>query len=59
MSLSREKLELLIARSTDIVIATDRDGKVIYYNDGASRSLGYRSEEILGAYVAKLYPDLV
>jgi PAS domain S-box-containing protein len=58
MSLSKEDLERLIARSTDIVVATDRSGHVSYYNDGASRTLGYRPEEILGAYVVTLYPDL-
>jgi len=58
MSLSRAMLERLIARSTDIVVATDRKGNVAYYNDGASRILGYAPEEILGAYVERLYPDL-
>jgi PAS domain S-box-containing protein len=58
VALSKEQLERLIARSTDIVIATDRSGNVIYYNDGASRILGYRSKEVLGNYVARLYPDL-
>jgi PAS domain S-box-containing protein len=57
MTLSKEDLERLIAHSTDIVVATDRAGNVSYYNDGASRTLGYRSEEILGDYVVKLYPD--
>ena len=58
MELSHDRLERLIAHSTDSVIATDCSGKVIYYNDGASRSLGYRAHEILGEFVAKLYPDL-
>ncbi len=58
MSLSREDLERLIARSTDIVVATDRDGKIAYYNDGASRILGYQSDEVLGCTVVKVYPDL-
>ncbi len=58
MALSREKLERLTNRSTDIVVATDRSGMVIYYNDGAKRSLGYSSEEILGTFVGKLYPSL-
>jgi PAS domain S-box-containing protein len=58
MSLSQEKLERLIVRSTDIVVATDRKGNVAYYNDGASRILGYAPDEILGAYVERLYPDL-
>ena len=58
MPLSKEKLEILIARSTDIVIATDSKGKVDYYNDGAKRSLGYAPDEILGQFVGQLYPDL-
>jgi PAS domain S-box-containing protein len=58
MPLTRERFERLIARSTDIVIATDRKGIVVYYNDGASRILGYRADEILGKFVAQLYPDL-
>jgi PAS domain S-box-containing protein len=58
MALSKERLEQLISRSTDIVVATDRKGKVAYYNDGASRILGYRSQEILGSFVGQLYPDI-
>ena len=58
MGLSKEKLERLIARSTDIVCATDRKGLVAYYNDGASEILGYRPEEILGTFVGRLYPDV-
>ena len=58
MALSKERLERLIAHSSDIVVATDRRGKVVYYNDGASRSLGYAPDEILGRFVGQLYPDL-
>ena len=58
MGLSKDQLERLIARSTDIVIATDQNGNVSYYNDGASRILGYKPVEVFGAYVARLYPDL-
>jgi PAS domain S-box-containing protein len=58
MPLTREMLERLTDRSTDIVVATDRKGRVVYYNDGASKSLGYTSEEILGAFVGQLYPDI-
>ena len=58
MALSKERLEGLIARSSDIVVATDATGKVAYYNDGAKRTLGYPQDEILGEFVAKLYPSL-
>jgi len=58
MSATKERLEQLIARSTDIVVATDRRGTVVSYNDGASKILGYKSEEVLGHFVGQLYPDL-
>ena len=57
MTLSKEKLEKLTDRSTDIVVATDRKGIVVYYNDGATRSLGYRPDEVLGSFVGRLYPS--
>ncbi|RIL02540.1 MAG: hypothetical protein DCC71_16360 [Proteobacteria bacterium] len=58
MPLTRERLEQLIARSSDIVVATDRKGVVVYYNDGAKDVLGYKPEEVLGGFVGRFYPDL-
>lgn len=58
MKLDRERLESLIARSADTVVATDREGRVVYYNDGASRTLGFAPEQILGHFVGQLYPSL-
>jgi len=58
MDLTVDRLERLVARSGDIVVATDRKGTVIFYNDGASRILGYSAEEVLGSHVEQLYPDL-
>ena len=58
MALSKERLEQLVARSSDVVVATDKGGTVALYNDGASRLLGYAADEIMGARVEKLYPSL-
>ncbi len=58
MKLTRHTLERLIAHSTDIVVATDRKGTVVYYNDGAQRILGYEPEEVLGSFVGRLYPSV-
>ena len=58
MGLSKETRERLTDRSTDIVVATDRKGTVVYYNDGATRSLGYSPDEILGSFVGRLYPTI-
>ena len=56
--LSRERLQLLVDRSTDMVVATDSKGTVVYYNDGAKRGLGYSQEEVLGTFVGRLYPSV-
>jgi PAS domain S-box-containing protein len=58
MALSRKHLERLTDRSIDIVVATDRKGTVIYYSDGASGSLRYESDEVVGSFVGCLYPAL-
>ena len=54
MALTREHLERLTDRSIDIVVATGAKGNVVYYNDGASRSLGYSSEEIVDRFVGEV-----
>jgi len=48
--------ERLLESSPDIVIAVDRHGKVIFYNDGATRTLGYAQNEVLGKSVDVFYP---
>ena len=58
LTLSKAKLETLTDHSTDIVVGTDRKGIVVYYNDGATRSLGYTPDQILGSHVGKLYPSV-
>lgn len=51
-------LEQLIESSPDIVIAVDRGGTIVYYNDGAEKNLGYTAAEILGERVTKVYPSM-
>ncbi len=58
MPLDRAILERLIEVSPDIVVATAADGTVQYYNDGARENLGYSRLEIIGRYVAELYPSI-
>jgi len=58
MALSKDRLEQLIGRSRDIIVATDRKGNVVYYNDGASRILGYKPDEIMGDFVGRVYPSV-
>ena len=57
MPLDKASLERLIESSPDIVIATDADGSIAYYNDGALGILGYSRDEIIGEPVTKVYPS--
>jgi PAS domain S-box-containing protein len=51
-------LEQLVESSPDIVVAVDRSGTIIFYNDGAEKNLGYTAAEILGQHVTTIYPSV-
>jgi PAS domain S-box-containing protein len=56
MSLPQIYFEKLLESSPDIVVAVDRAGVIVFYNDGARQTLGYASSEVLGKPVDRLYP---
>lgn len=58
MSLPAIFFERLIDVSPDIIIAADCKGRITFYNDGAERTLGYDSSELLGRHVLTLYPSV-
>lgn len=51
-------LAKLLESSPDIVVAVDIRGTIIFYNDGARRTLGYSPEAIVGKHISLLYPSL-
>ncbi len=54
---ANEFLSNLIETSVDGIIAADMKGRVIIFNRGAERLLGYRAEEVIGKFnVANFYP---
>src|SRR5208282_909749 len=57
-TLDQNYLRSLVESSPDIVIAVDRDGTVIYYNDGARKNLHYTSQEMIGQKVTRIYASL-
>jgi PAS domain S-box-containing protein len=57
MSLPQVYFEKLLESSPDIVVAVDRKGVIVFYNDGARQTLGYSSAEVLGQPVERLYPS--
>jgi PAS domain S-box-containing protein len=58
MPLPRIYFEKLLENSPDIVVAVDRRGSIVFYNDGARQTLGYTPEETLGKPVMVLYATL-
>lgn len=58
MGLTREQLVQLTNRSPDIIIGTDQKGRIVYYNDGAQKNLGFAPDEVLGQFVGMFYPSV-
>ncbi len=58
MALPRIYFEKLLESSPDIVVAVDREGSIVFYNDGARQSLGYTSAEVRGRPVTVIYATL-
>lgn len=56
MSLPPQYFQKLVESSPDIIIAVDRAGTIIFYNDGARQNLGFTQEEVLGKSVLEIYP---
>src|SRR5262249_32167088 len=48
-------LTRLIESSTDAIISTDKEGKVVLFNEGAESLLGYRATEVVGQRATTLY----
>lgn len=57
MPLSPQYLQKLVESCPDIIIAVDRGGIIIYYNDGARQNLGFSPAEMLGKSVLEIYPS--
>jgi PAS domain S-box-containing protein len=58
MSLPPQYFQKLVESCPDIIIAVDRRGTIIFYNEGARSNLGFAQEEIIGKSVLEIYPDL-
>lgn len=46
----------ILAELRDAVVVTDLDGRVTYWNDGATTLFGWTAEEMLGQVPAVIYP---
>ena len=52
---TKRYLTRLIESSPDAIIATDKDGTVVLFNEGAETLLGYRAEDVIGRPMTGLY----
>ncbi len=54
---TKRYLTRLIESSPDAIIATDKLGNVVLFNEGAETLLGYRASEVVGRPTAQLYEN--
>ncbi|MBI5192259.1 MAG: PAS domain S-box protein [Nitrospirae bacterium] len=52
---TKNYLESILKYSTDMIITTDMDGKIVTFNEGAEKMLGYKSHEVIGTIMADYY----
>ncbi|MCF8145371.1 MAG: PAS domain S-box protein [Deltaproteobacteria bacterium] len=52
---NKEYLENIIVNSSDMIITTNLQGKVVTFNPGAEHMLGYTQEEVLGTDIEALW----
>jgi PAS domain S-box-containing protein len=57
-SLDQKYIQRLIESSPDMIIAVDSDGTIVYYNDGARKSLHYGGQEMAGRKADDIYPSI-
>jgi PAS domain S-box-containing protein len=58
MALPVQYFQKLVESCPDIIISVDKNGTIIFYNDGARQNLGFSPEEVLGKSVLEIYPSL-
>ena len=48
-------LENILKYSGDMIITTGLDGRIVTFNEGAERILGYKKEEVIGTFMTDYY----
>jgi PAS domain S-box-containing protein len=49
--------EALLASSSDAIIATDREGRIVFWNPGAERIFGFAAQEAVGQSLDLIIPE--
>jgi PAS domain S-box-containing protein len=53
----RDYLEAVLANTSDMIVTTDRQGRIVTFNRGGERMLGYGQEELQGRPIAELWQE--
>ena len=53
---TKEYFESIVESSADMIITTDKGGKITFANKATSKTLGYPNEQLKGRHVSMLYP---
>jgi PAS domain S-box-containing protein len=46
----------ILDQAHDSVIATDLDGRITFWNNGAERLFGYNADESVGQHISHIFP---
>jgi PAS domain S-box-containing protein len=49
--------EALLASTSDAIVATDRDGRIVFWNPGAERIFGFAAREAVGQSLDLIIPE--
>jgi len=52
---TKNYLESILRHSSDMIITTDMDGRIVTFNEGAERMLGYKQSEVIGSLMSDYY----
>jgi PAS domain S-box-containing protein len=57
MNLSDQLGTALLASTSDAIVATDRDGRITFWNPGAERIFGFAADEAIGKSLDLIIPE--
>ncbi|OHE58484.1 MAG: hypothetical protein A2Z47_10465, partial [Thermodesulfovibrio sp. RBG_19FT_COMBO_42_12] len=52
---TKNYLESILRHSSDMIITTDLDGRIVTFNEGSERILGYKRGEVIGTLMSDYY----
>jgi len=57
MSTPAELVDALLRSASDAIVATDRDGRITFWNPGAERIFGFTADEAVGQSLDIIIPE--